>query len=125
MTQLLTASILLLAMVGSVLAGAPPHSGEQHCPMNMEDCCETAHSPKDAPEVSAARLCCALNCNEPGTTAPASTFKIQPSVANALHQAIVPPAPAAPNSVLFRSRSTASRGQGRPPAYIRHLALLI
>lgn len=112
-------------MVGSVLAGAPLHSGERHCPMNMEDCCETAHSQTDVPEVSAARLCCALNCNEPGTTAPVNTFKIQQSVAGALPEAIVPPASTVPGSALFRFRSTAARRQDRLPAYIRHLALLI
>lgn len=124
MTKWLTASVLLVAMVGSVLAGTPLHSGEEHCPMNMQDCCETAHSPGNAPEVSTARLCCALNCSEPGTTAPANTFKIQP-LAAALHQAIVPPTPVVQNSAIFHSRSAPVSGQTQLPAYIRHLALLI
>lgn len=82
MRKRLTALFLLLLMTGGVLAGVPMHSGEKDCPMaGMMDCCAKARMTGNGPEVRAARLCCALNCTEPGTTPPAPSFTISPQLA--------------------------------------------
>ena len=42
----------------------------------MMDCCKKALEQNDSPHVAAARLCCAMNCNEPGSTSsnPSQSF---------------------------------------------------
>jgi hypothetical protein len=126
MRKRLTALSLLLLMTGGTLAGAPLHSGERECHMaGMMDCCAKARMKGNKPEVRAARLCCALNCTEPGTTPPAASFKLSPQLAVVLGGVLVP-----------RTTSLQSHGPAQPslphgyrqnsnPAYIRHLALLI
>jgi hypothetical protein len=126
MRKRLTALSLLLLMTGSTLAGVPMHSGERECHMaGMMDCCAKARMKGNKPEVRAARLCCALNCTEPGTTTPAASFKLSPQLAVVLGSVLVPrttslqsPDPAQPSLPHgYRQNSN--------PAYIRHLALLI
>jgi hypothetical protein len=120
--------ILLLTFTGSAFAGVPMHSNEQSCPMGMMgdmDCCKAALSRNNTPQVSSARLCCALNCSEEGTT-PANGVQVQPKT-QALVLAHFLGAPAIlPNVAMLRS---SNRSHGPPtdshPAYIRHLALLI
>lgn len=118
--------ILIVALAGGGLSGMPLHSGEQGCPMmGMPDCCQKAQAQSDAPAVQAARLCCALNCTSPGTTAPASSFQFSPSIAVVLHGTVIP-RPAALLSVkLLQNNSPPGYQQDSNPAYIRHLALLI
>jgi hypothetical protein len=59
---------LLAAMLGGVV-GIGAHQDEGSCPLsNVPDCCEKARSSSKAPEVSMARLCCNLNCSEPGSS---------------------------------------------------------
>src|SRR6266478_9985854 len=62
---------LVLVIGGSVFAGIPLHPNEQECSMpGMAgmDCCEKAAQAESlTPEVSTARLCCALNCSQSGT----------------------------------------------------------
>ncbi len=69
--------VLLLMLGGSAFAGIPLHSGERGCNMTMEgmDCCKAALMQSETPEVAAARLCCALNCSQPGATMPSSTAR--------------------------------------------------
>src|SRR6476660_4130395 len=57
---------LVLMLGGSVLAGVPMHSGSSES--GMMDCCKKALEQDASPHVAAARLCCAMNCNEPGST---------------------------------------------------------
>jgi hypothetical protein len=127
MAKWLTAFILIVAMLGSAVAGVHARESEGKCPMSgMMDCCETAREKGNAPEVSMARLCCNLNCSEPGTTVPSSSTSFSPSPAMALHTGAVPPAAASsPYMGLPRSYSASSHQTDSNPAYIRHLALLI
>jgi hypothetical protein len=128
MRKWFTAFILIAVITGSTVAGVHRNTGAHHCPMmGMSDCCETAGSQATAPVVSAARLCCALNCTEPGTTGPSGAFNISSSMSVALHVGVVPPAaPAAvPHPALSRSYPATRHQQDSHPAYIRHLALLI
>src|SRR5258708_4273081 len=72
MTKRLASLLLVLVIGGSVFAGIPLHSNEQNCStpeMAGMDCCKKAAQRESlSPEVSTARLCCALNCSQSGTT---------------------------------------------------------
>lgn len=118
--------ILIVALAGGAVAGTPLHSDEQGCPMmGMPDCCQKAQAPSNTPAVQAARLCCALNCTSPGTTAPASSFQFSPLPVVVLHSAVIPRSAVVLNIKLLQSNSPPGYQQDSHPAYIRHLALLI
>lgn len=125
------ATLILIALLGgSVLTGAPLHAGEQNleaCPMGgMMDCCQSAQSPSDTPEVAAARLCCMVNCQQTGV--PAASSSALPSVSlpatNAFLSAIIQSSDAFQH-ILLRSVIEQAHQSHSPPQYIRHLALLI
>jgi hypothetical protein len=126
MQKWLTAFFLLLVMSGGALAGVPMHSGEKECPMGgMMDCCAKARMNSGQPEVRAAQLCCALNCNEPGTTTPTSSFKTSTQLAVVLDSLLIPRISSLQNHGLARTFAPPGYQQNLDPAYIRHLALLI
>src|SRR6266446_9912627 len=79
---------LVLVIGGSALAGVPLHSNEQECSMpGMAgmDCCEKAAQAESlTPEVSTARLCCALNCLQTGTTGSNGSQLPRPSTSQAM-----------------------------------------
>ena len=125
MRKRLTALFLLLLMTG-VAAGVPMHSGEKECPMaGMMDCCAKARMKVNRPEVRAARLCCALNCIEPGTTPPAPSFTFSPQLAVVLDDVLAIRNPSLQSPAPARSSSPPGYRRDSNPAYIRHLALLI
>ena len=125
MQKWLTTFFLLAVMTGSVVTGMPLHSGEKKCPMAAMDCCAKAQQKADKPEVKAARVCCALNCNEPGTTTPTSSFKVSPQLAVIINSVLVPRTSPLPDPGPARSSLPLGFRQNLDPAYIRHLALLI
>ncbi len=127
MLKWLTSFVLVAGLTAGALAGVHSHGDEHNCPMKgMGDgCCAKAREHAGPPEVSAARLCCALNCTEPGTTGPTGTFELSPAVAAALHTGAVPPAEATPRHPLTRFHTPPESPPDSHPAYIRHLALLI
>jgi hypothetical protein len=127
MKKWVTAFILLVAIVASVLAGTPMpmHSGEKECPMTgMMDCCEKAQGHTDAPEVIAAQLCCALNCSDTSPAWPAGTFNFSPPV-DGLQSTVIVNNFLPLSSGLARSNSPPGLQSPSNPAYIQHLALLI
>src|ERR1700704_2903511 len=79
---------LILVIGGSVFAGIPLHSNEQECSMpGMAgmDCCKKAAQVENlTPEVSTARLCCALNCSQSGTTGSTGSQLPRPSTSQAI-----------------------------------------
>jgi hypothetical protein len=110
---------MLIAAVG---VGA--HQQEGSCPMSkLPDCCKKARS--HGPEASIARLCCNLNCSEPGSTgnSNSSSFSAQ--------QGAAPNLPVAPGVAQFDFRIVLPRHSQQihltdsSPKYITHLALLI
>jgi hypothetical protein len=116
----------LLLLAGTATAGAGAHHGAGECKMHgMADCCEVAMRHSDAPEVKAARLCCLVNCQEPGPAgrsfhAPAApegaAAGLRATHAHAQDFFVAPPA------VRYDSPPHSSHS---PPPYIQHLALLI
>src|SRR5258707_8941076 len=78
---------LILVIGGSVLAGIPLHSNEQECSMpemtGMDCCKKAAQAERLTPEVSTARLCCALDCSQSGTTSSSGSQLPRPSISQA------------------------------------------
>jgi hypothetical protein len=121
----LTSLVLLLTLGGGALAGVPMHSSEHACPMGDMDCCKKAAMAQRAtPQVTAARLCCALNCSQDGT-APSGGINVPQS--QPAHAPYVAMSPAIISLGLERHnfRSTHGPPTNSPPAYVRNLALLI
>jgi hypothetical protein len=129
MTKWLTSLFLIAVLGGSALAGMPLHSNEEACSMSGMtagmDCCAMAHQPDATPQVSAARLCCAVNCPQQGTTTPTSSAQPTSSLSiNAVHPAAIQQ-PFAVQSVSPGLSSAQDYLSHSPPTYIQHLALLI
>src|SRR5712691_727425 len=124
----LTNLLLILAVGAGAAAGMPLHSSEQECSMPgiaAMDCCRNAAQAESiTPEVSTARLCCALNCSQSGTTGSNGSQLPRPaSQPIAIHPSVQP-------QVVLPHLSVRSSWADSPPpysnpAYIRHLALLI
>src|SRR6266550_5140021 len=121
---------LILVIGGSVFAGIPLHSNEQECTMTgmagMDCCKKAAQAESLAPEVSTARLCCALNCSQSGTTGSTESPLPRPSTSQAIaiHLSSVQPLVGTLH-LSIRSGWSHSPPPYSNPAYIRHLALLI
>src|SRR5215475_5171021 len=100
MKKRLASLFLLLTLFSSALAGVPLTFGEGDCGMSgmMDmDCCKKAMLQELTPEVADAKLCCALNCAQNGTTSPANGVRLAPPApARAVHVAIVRPLPILP-----------------------------
>src|SRR5258705_10733093 len=103
MVTRLASLALVLVIGGSVFAGIPLHSNEQECRMaDMAgmDCCEkAAQSESLTPEVSTARLCCALNCSQSGTTGSTGSQLPRSAASQAIpiHPALVQPVVGSPS----------------------------
>lgn len=128
MRKRLTSLVLLLVLAGGSLAGVPLHFGEQSCNMSDAmgdmDCCKAALMQSETPEVATARLCCALNCVQNGTTSPPNAVRVSPPSQQAVSTY---PGMAQPllNSLWPRHIDRAQGPPGSQPAYILNLALLI
>ena len=122
MLKKLTNFLLILTVASSVAAGMPVHSGGSDS--GMMDCCKKALEQDKSPHVSAARLCCAMNCNEPRSTSgnTSQSFSQTGPESTPLIVAALPPA-----LVLkpLRARYEATTSTRSKPAYILNLALLI
>src|SRR6267142_1448424 len=88
MVTRLASLALVLVIGGSVFAGIPLHSNEQECSMpgmaGMDCCKKAAQAESLTPEVSTARLCCALNCSQSGTTGSTGSRLPRPSASQAI-----------------------------------------
>lgn len=120
-----TILILILAMVGSTV-GVGAHQSESSCAFsNLPDCCKKALSASNSRQASIARVCCNLNCSEPGTTGSNSSSSFSSSQLTGMMPAtVVMPVVAPRRTVLLQLRKT-SPFQEPNPKYIQHLALLI
>ncbi len=126
MKKWLTSVFLLAVVLGGTTTGMPRHAGEKGCPLAaVMDCCAEARMKSDKPETQAARVCCALNCSEPGTTQPSGSFKISPQPIVKLEAIPVSRLSSDHGRELARSTSPPGYRRNLDPAYIRHLALLI
>ena len=120
----LAALFLVLLLAGSAFAGVPMNFGDGGC-MHGMDCCKAALSQQVTPDVADAKLCCALECAQNGTTSPGKAGRVTSHA----------PVPASTHPVLIRPLANQSlvfhhidRLHGPPasgPVYLRNLALLI
>ena len=127
MKRRLASLFLLLVLFGSAFAGVPMHFGETDCGMSSMmdmDCCKKARLKELSPEVADAKLCCALNCAQNGTTSPPGNTRVTPPPTH------MPSLAAVAHTLPQYSRQIQTRDRshdppGSPPTYLRNLALLI
>ena len=123
MRKWLTSLILIVAMLCCAV-GVGAHQQEGSCPMsNLPNCCKKAQSTNISPEVSMARLCCNLNCSEPGSGGSSSASNFSPQSSVALTTVIMPKVVRIDE--LFGRTPQLIHPTNRNPKYIQHLALLI
>jgi hypothetical protein len=127
MKKRLASLFLLLALVGSAFAGVPLHFGEGECGMSMMemDCCKAALLQQQTPEVADAKLCCALNCAQNGTTTPPSSVRVTPPAPVRVSSSPVLAQALPIVSLRFQNIDRLHGPPGSAPAYLRNLALLI
>ena len=127
MEKWLTSLLLLLALVGGVLAGTPVLLGNAENGMSAMDCCKKKTKDCDAKSVSAAQLCCAVNCGNPTPTSSSSAFNFSSSTIiisdSILKQIALLLGREKPASKVSFERKTFS--QKFQPKYIRHHSFLI
>ena len=124
----LASLILLLVLAGSAFAGVPLHFGESECSMDGMadmDCCKAALLQKEAPEVADAKLCCALNCAQNGTTAPANAVRVTPPSPGRTPLYLTTPQSLPSFDFRFGCIDRLHGPPGSPPSYLLNLALLI
>jgi hypothetical protein len=78
MKKWLTSLFLLFALASGVLAGTPVFSGNAENGMSAMACCKKKPKDCDAKSVSAAQLCCAINCGNPAPSSPGASFNFSP-----------------------------------------------
>jgi hypothetical protein len=116
------ASFVLVLTLSSVALGMSMHSGGEES--GMMDCCKKALEQNDSPSVAAARLCCAMNCNQPASnTGNVSGSFSQTSTGPSSEAVLV--LPPATNFKAIRVRYIRTTSKTSKPAYILNLALLI
>jgi len=116
-----------LTLVTAMLAGAVgvgAHQGESQM-ANMPDCCKKAQSASNTPQVSMARLCCNLNCSEPGSGGTSTSSTVSPQQGTPPNIAIIPNATPFNGVTLLGRYAQTSSPHDSNPKYIQHLALLI
>jgi hypothetical protein len=128
MKKRLATLILLLVLGGSTFAGVPLHFGESECGMTTMsgmDCCKAALMQSQTPEVAEAKLCCALNCAQNGSTSPPTSVRIPPPTPAGVLD--YPPIPQPMVHAAFFHLIDSRHGPpgGSPPAYLLNLTLLI
>jgi hypothetical protein len=104
--------------------GIGAHQQEGSCPMsNVPDCCKKARN--QGPEASMARLCCNLNCSEPGSTGNSSSSNFSAQQVTALQTPVASSAAQFSFRILLPLRPQQIHLANSNPKYIKHLALLI
>jgi hypothetical protein len=123
MRKWLTAFLLVVSILGGAI-GVGAHEGEGSM-AGMPDCCKKAQSTSGSPQVSMARLCCNLNCSEPGSSGSSSSSSLSTQQTVTPQSAVLLSAPAFGNIRSLGRYSQAPRPNDSNPKYIQHLALLI
>ena len=121
---LLSLSLIAAMLVGVVGVGAHEHEGT--CPLTkLPDCCKKAKAGANGTEASMARICCNLNCSEPGSTGSNVSVSFSPNHSVAPTGFLLSN-PLPWSGVALSSRHLQSAGPNySSPKYIQHLALLI
>jgi hypothetical protein len=125
MMKRLAVLIFILLVGGSALTGTPVYAQKSE----MMECCKHMLQSGDSAQVSAANLCCAVNCPQSGATTTTSGMSVQmtqfvPLILSFLNlpfqkQTISPK----PSKRLFDVAELSPPHS--PPVYLRHSAFLI
>jgi len=128
MKKRLASLVLLLVLAVGTFAGMPLHFGESECNMDgmMDmDCCKAALMQVETREGADAKLCCALNCAQNGTTLPTGSIRVTPPYQARITTYLAIARPLANSSLRFLRSDRLHGPPGAAPTYLRHLALLI
>ena len=80
MKRWLTSLFVLFALASGALAGATPFANNAQNGMSAMECCKKkAKDCNGSDSMSAAQLCCAVNCNNPAPNSPVASFNFSPS----------------------------------------------
>ena len=120
MIKRLASLVMILTLGGSVLAGIPMPSSES----GMMDCCKKALEHNHSPHVAAARLCCAMNCNEPSSTSSNTSQSFSQTSCEPM-PSVVAALPTIQTSRQLGTQFTSNTLSRTYPVYILNLALLI
>ena len=112
--------VVLAALSGGLTAGVPMHAGMNGA---MMDCCQAALAHDDSPATTAARLCCALNCQQPGPTTATAAQTVSISLPSTV--AAIPPVVTYDLNPILHAHSVSPTRRNTQPPYILNLALLI
>ena len=132
MKKWLTSLLLLFAFASGVAAGTPVFANNAENGMSAMECCKKnkGRDCSGADAMSAAQLCCAVNCNSPAPTAPGGASVNFSPVAVIISDSILKQIAAL--FVKERSVSTISFSSERQllppnfqPKYIQHHSFLI
>jgi len=128
MKKRLASLTLLLVLVGGAFAGVPLQFGGNECGMGemMEgmDCCKAALLQRQSPKVADAKLCCALNCAQSGTTSPPTSVRMTPPAPVRLLEHLSEWQPTL-RATFFGLIDSQHGPPGSPPTYLLNLAFLI
>src|ERR1700752_777003 len=118
---------LSLAMLIALAGGAVGASADEGswAEGNMPLCCRKARSAGNVPEVSMARLCCKLNCSEPGSGGSSSASSLSRNQGTNSATAIIPSSAQFSPIAIRDHFPQANHSHNSNPRYIQHLALLI
>lgn len=129
MKKWLTSLFVLFALASGIAAGTPALTGNAENGMSAMNCCKKKTKDCDAKTVSAAQLCCAVNCNNPAPTAPGAAFNFSPSSVvisdSILKQIALLFAQEKPVQTVLRSFERKTLPQKFQPKYIQNHSFLI
>jgi hypothetical protein len=79
MKRWLTSLFLLFALAAGALAGATPFAGNAQNGMSAMECCKKKTNDCVGKSISAAQLCCAVNCGNAAPSSPGAPVNFSPS----------------------------------------------
>ena len=127
MKKWLTSLFLFFALATGVVAGTPVFSGNAENGMSAMECCKKKKM--GAKTISAAQLCCAVNCNNPAPSSPGASFNFSPSsviitdsILKQIVSLFVREKPIQTVSFAFERETLPQKHQ---PKYIQHHSFLI
>jgi len=129
MKKWLTSAFLLFALIGGVMAGTPVFSSNAENGMSAMECCKKKKKDCDAKTVSAAQLCCAINCGNSTPTPSGASFNFSTSYINIgdsiLKQIALLLKKERPVQIVSFSFERRVFSQKFQPKYIQHHSFLI
>lgn len=131
MKKWLTSLFMFFALASGSVAGTPVFANNAENGMSAMECCKKkkAQDCGGADTMSAAQLCCAVNCNSPAPSSPSASINFSPSAVIISDSILKQIALLFANEKPVRTISFAVERETLPqkfqPKYIRHHSFLI